>query len=47
MALGWGTTPLANIAISFIVMLPFAALSWHFVESPALGLKSRWARRPA
>ena len=47
LALGWGTTPLANIAISFIVMLPFAALSWHFVESPALGLKSRWARRPA
>lgn len=47
MALGWGTTPLANIGISFIVLLPFAAASWHFVESPALRLKSRWARRPA
>lgn len=35
--------PLANIALGFALMLPFAALSWHFIEAPALAMK----RRPA
>lgn len=45
MALGWGTTPVTNIVTAFAVLLPFAAASWHFVESPALSLKGRWIRR--
>lgn len=45
-ALGWGTTPLANIGVGLAITLPFAALSWHLVESPALALKPRLARRP-
>ena len=47
MALGWGTTPLANIGIAFAVLLPFAAASWHLIESPALALKKRGAARGA
>ena len=40
--LGWGTTPLANIGFSFLLVLPLAAASWHLVEKPALGLKSKF-----
>lgn len=40
-ALGWGTTPLANLAVSFALVLPLAAASWHLVEHPALLLKSK------
>ena len=39
--LGIGTTPFTNIAWGFALMLPFAALSWHLIEKPALGLKRR------
>lgn len=39
------TTPLANIGASLLVIVPLAALSWHFVEHPALDLKSRVIRR--
>ncbi|TRW17903.1 acyltransferase family protein [Glacieibacterium frigidum] len=47
MALGWGTTPVTNLLISFALVLPFAAASWHLVESPALRLKDRFQRRRA
>lgn len=33
--------PIENIALAFVLMLPFAALSWHLVEKPALALKPR------
>lgn len=33
------TQPLANIGWAFLMLLPVAALSWHFIESPALRLK--------
>lgn len=46
-ALGWGTTPVTNIAMAFALLLPFAAASWHLIESPALRLKTRWERRRA
>ncbi len=46
-ALGWAATPLANIAVGLALTLPLAALSWHFVESPALRLKPRLTRRAA
>lgn len=45
LALGWGTTPIANITLAFAVMLPFAAASWHLIESPALNLKKRFISR--
>lgn len=44
-ALGVGTTPWNNILIGFCLMLPFAALSWHFIEKPALSQKHRLHRR--
>lgn len=44
-ALGWGTTPLANLGTAFAVTVLLAGLSWHFVESPALALKPRLSRR--
>lgn len=47
LALG-AAAPLANLALGFALTLPAAALSWHFVEKPALALKPRlqaW-RRP-
>ncbi len=37
-ALG-AVTPLANLGLAFVMTLPFAALSWHLVEKPALRLK--------
>ena len=40
-ALNIGTTPLLNLAAAFVLTIPIAAASWHFVESPALKLKSR------
>lgn len=43
-ALGVGKTPYANMAAAYLLMLPLAALSWHFVEKPALALKARWSR---
>ncbi len=44
-ALGWATTPLANLAVGLALTLPMAALSWHLIESPALALKPRLTRR--
>ena len=44
-ALGWAATPIANIALGLALTLPLAALSWHLVEHPALGLKPRLTRR--
>ena len=44
LALG-AVTPVADIAIGFALMLPFAALSWHLVEGPALKLKPMLSRR--
>lgn len=43
-ALGLGLTPYANMVSGMLLALPFAALSWHLVEKPALGL--RHARKP-
>lgn len=41
-AFAFGATgPAANIALGFVLTIPFAAASWHFVEQPALGWKSR------
>jgi peptidoglycan/LPS O-acetylase OafA/YrhL len=40
-ALGIGTTPFANMLTGFALTLPFAALSWHLIEKPALRLKAR------
>ena len=39
MAMG-ADRPLANIALAFAMTLPLAALSWHFIEKPALALKT-------
>lgn len=44
--LGLGLTPFSNIGWGIVIMLPLAALSWHLIEKPALGLKRR-AARPA
>ena len=44
-ALGIGVTPLANIVWGLALTLPFAAASWHLIESPALGLKPHLVRR--
>ncbi len=44
LALG-AVSPAANIALGFALMLPFAALSWHLVEGPALRLKPALSRR--
>ncbi len=43
-ALGIGLTPAGNLAASLAVIVPLAALSWHLVEKPAIGLKDRFAR---
>lgn len=45
--LGWGRTPLSNIAAGFALLLPFAAASWHLIEKPALTLKPRSVLRVA
>jgi peptidoglycan/LPS O-acetylase OafA/YrhL len=39
----WLLLLVATLAISLLV----AALSWRFVERPAMGLRRRLARRPA
>ena len=39
LAVGIGTTPLANMSSAWLMTLPLAALSWHLVEKPALGFK--------
>lgn len=44
-ALGIGLTPATNIAWSVVVVFPLAALSWHFVEHPALKWNARRTRR--
>jgi peptidoglycan/LPS O-acetylase OafA/YrhL len=36
---GW--TSLANMMVAFALTLPFAMVSWHFVEKPALRLKGK------
>lgn len=41
------TQPLANIACALPLTLVCAALSWHFVESPALAATRRWRVCPA
>lgn len=47
-ALGLAATPVADMIGGFALTLPFAALSWHLVEKPALALKPRLTRaRPA
>ena len=33
-------SPLIHFMVSYAVVLPIAILSWHFIEKPALGLKS-------
>ena len=43
-ATGWGIVPLANLALSLPLAVVLAAASWHWVEKPALDLKSRWSR---
>lgn len=42
--LGFGTTPYMNFLIGILAVLPFASLSWHFVEKPSLALKPRLSR---
>jgi peptidoglycan/LPS O-acetylase OafA/YrhL len=44
---GLSVHPLLFTAISTVVTLPVAALSWFLVEKPALTLKSRLKRRDA
>lgn len=36
-----GVPPMVNFAITLALMLPMAALSWRFIEKPALALKGR------
>lgn len=43
-ALGIGLSPFTNIGWGVVIMLPLAALSWHLIEKPALGLKRRAVR---
>lgn len=45
--LGRHVTWYADALLSLPVVLGLAALSWHFVEAPALALKRRWAYRAA
>lgn len=40
-------SPLANMALAIPLTLGCAALSWHMVERPALGLKQRIFARPS
>lgn len=42
-----GSTPAANMLFGFALCLPFAAASWHFIEKPALALKSGFSRSPS
>ncbi len=37
--------PLALFALTFVVTLPLASLSWHYIEKPALALKERLRAR--
>lgn len=46
-ALGWADTPLAMTALCAPPILALAALSWHWVEKPALALRSRPALQAA
>lgn len=46
-ATGVATTPVSNMLATLVLTLPLAALSWHFVEKPALALKGRKARAVA
>ena len=43
--LGRHVTWYADAVLSLPIVLGLAALSWHFVEAPALALKRRWASR--
>jgi len=43
-ASGLGVTPMSNLALSLMITLPLAALSWYLVEKPALKLKAMPAR---
>ncbi|TWI57610.1 peptidoglycan/LPS O-acetylase OafA/YrhL [Pseudomonas duriflava] len=43
MWLGAHTNMAVLIGLSFALTLGLAALSWHFVEAPAMRLKTRWA----
>lgn len=38
-------SPFANAITSYAVTLPLAALSWYFVEKPALNMKTRFLKR--
>jgi peptidoglycan/LPS O-acetylase OafA/YrhL len=40
-ASGIAATPISNMVATLAFTLPLAALSWHFVEKPALALKTR------
>jgi peptidoglycan/LPS O-acetylase OafA/YrhL len=42
-----GLTPVELFGVSFAVTLALAALSWHFLERPALALKGRFGGRNA
>lgn len=44
-AAGVSLDPYVNGACTLALTIPFAAASWHFVEKPALGLKSHWIKR--
>jgi peptidoglycan/LPS O-acetylase OafA/YrhL len=44
-ATGVADTPYANMCLTLILTLPFAALSWHYVEKPALALKAPGGQR--
>jgi peptidoglycan/LPS O-acetylase OafA/YrhL len=39
--------PLRLLAVTLLVTVPLAMLSWHLVEAPALRAARRWLRRPA
>lgn len=43
-ASGLGVTPMSNLILSLMVIVPLAALSWYLVEKPALKLKALPAR---
>ncbi len=40
-ATGVGLTPGSNMLATLVCVVPLAALSWHFIEKPALALKPR------
>lgn len=39
--------PYFNMAVSTLFVIVLAWMSWHFLERPALSLKSRWMKTPA